>query len=246
MFLSCTCNGLSACDATDEKTVAMSTITLKTVVFIGSAKTLVPPWGGASRLGDRVVEHVKQVLAAREVTIGADTIRHEVTYYDPIEVFSEGGALAGDGALSEPHFFFGKDKAPPAMQAMRDVINSADCYVVVTPEYNHTIPPALSSMMGHFGGSNYALKASAICTYSFGAWGGARAAMALRPMLSELGCLPVSKMTHFPSPNDLFETDGKPKDAEHRMLKQLPEMLGQLEWMACAMKAQRAKGDPPK
>jgi len=39
-------------------------------------------------------------------------------------------------------------------------------------------------MLGHFGGSNYAYKPSGIITYSSGPWGGARAAIAIRPLLS--------------------------------------------------------------
>jgi len=112
-------------------------------------------------------------------------------------------------------------------------------------EYNHQLPPALTSMMGHFGGSNYALKPSAVVTYSAGPWGGARAAMAARPFLSELGCLSVSKMTMFPSPQELFEENGSPKDAGHRMLKQLPAMISELEWMASAMQDMRHKVPDP-
>jgi hypothetical protein len=58
-------------------------------------------------------------------------------------------------------------------------------------------------------------------------------------MCHELGCLPVSKLCGLPSPSDLLESDGTPKDANHRMLQQLPELLTQLEWMAVAMKNQR-------
>ena len=35
---------------------------LNTVVFVGSARNVVPPWGGAARLGDRVVRHVVREL----------------------------------------------------------------------------------------------------------------------------------------------------------------------------------------
>ena len=58
-------------------------------------------------------------------------------------------------------------------------------------------------------------------------------------MCHELGCLPVSKLCGLPAVSDLLELDGTPKDADHRMLKQLPELLTQLEWMAVAMKNQR-------
>ena len=69
--------------------------------------------------------------------------------------------------------------------------------------------------------------------------------MALRPFLSELGCLPVSKVCGFPGAGDLFEEDGTPKDPEHRMLKQLPALLGQFEWMGIAMANQRAAAGLP-
>jgi NAD(P)H-dependent FMN reductase len=136
----------------------------------------VPPWGGASRLGDRVLAYVKAQLAARATAIGTDQIEvvHEVTCFDPLEVFGSGGDLAESGAhLTTPHFFL-KAGTNPKMDGMAAVIKAADCYIVVSPEYNHGIPPALSALMGHFGGSNYMLKPSAIVTYSNGPWGGMR------------------------------------------------------------------------
>ena len=68
----------------------------------------------------------------------------------------------------------------------------ADCLIIVTCEYNHTLPPGLTNMMNYFGGSVYSYKPSGICSYSAGMWGGARAAVAARAYLSELGCLSVS------------------------------------------------------
>lgn len=224
----------------------MATRTLKTVLFVGSARDIVPPWGGDSRLGNRVKAHVLSVLQTRASTCGEETVKHDVTVLDPLEVFGEGGALEGSGAeIKTPHFFHGNGDAPEGMQALRDVIAAADCYIVVTPEYNHSIPPALTGLMGHFGGSNYAQKVSAIVTYSPGPWGGMRCAVALRPFLSELGCLPVSKLAAFPMAHEMFEQDGSPTDPEHRMLKQLPAMLGELEWSAIAFANLRSAGILP-
>ena len=73
-------------------------------------------------------------------------------------------------------------------------------------------------------------------TYSAGPFGGARAAMALRPMLSELGCLPVSKLCCLPTANELFGADGTPVDAAARTLKQLPEMLSQVTIASCCLR----------
>mmetsp|Transcript_20665 Transcript_20665/g.61079 ORF Transcript_20665/g.61079 Transcript_20665/m.61079 type:complete len:227 (-) Transcript_20665:220-900(-) len=218
---------------------------LKTVIFMGSARDIVPPWGGDTRTGDRVYQWVLGALKARSTSLGTEVVEHDITTLDPLEIFGEGGALAESGAeIRTPQFFFGEGKAPAAMLALRDVVKAADCYIIVTPEYNHALPPALTGLMGTFGGSNYAGKPSAIISYSSGPWGGSRAAVAARPYLSELGCLPVSKMVHLPSVPEMLKTDGTPVDPNHRMLKQLPGCLHQLEWMAVAMANQRQAAGP--
>mgnify|MGYP001799477766 CR=1 FL=1 len=143
------------------------------------------------------------------------------------------------GELTVPTFFL--KELPPEVQKLKDAITNADCYIIVSPEYNHSVPPALASLMGHFGGSCYKGKPSGIVTYSVGPWGGMRGAMAIQLMNHELGCLPVSKLCGLPFVSDTLNEDGTPKaDSAHvRMLNQLPGMLTQVEWMAIAMKRQR-------
>ncbi|KAL3801334.1 hypothetical protein HJC23_006944 [Cyclotella cryptica] len=193
----------------------MSVRTIKTVIFMGSARNITPPWE-VTRLGDRVLNWVKNVLST------------------PLSGFT--------GAdLRAPVFFMRSDDLPPATKELGEKIRQADCYLIVSPEYNHTIPPALSSIMGHFGGSNYKCKPSGIVTYSPSPFAGMRAAMAIQIMCHELGCLPVSKLCGIPNVSDLFDLDGTPKDQGNRLLNQLPELLTQLEWMAVAMANQREK-----
>lgn len=224
----------------------MSSRVLKTVVFMGSSRDITPPWGGSSRLGNGLLEWVKSELSKRSARLGDETITHEVIVFDPLEVFAPGGPLAESGGqLKHPYFFYKKGDAPPAMESMAQAIKSADCYLIVTAEYNHSIPPALSGMMGHFGGSLYGFKPSGIVTYSPSPYGGARAAVALRPFLSELGCLPVSKLACFSTVGDTFNEDGSVKDESNRQLKQLDALLGQLEWFAVAcLKQREASGVP--
>jgi len=228
-------------------TATTATRTLKTVLFMGSARDITPPWGGPSRLGDGILEWVKSEVSKRSSSLGdIENITHELTVFDPLDVFGEGGALADSGGeLKTPHFFFKPGEAPAGMEAMAKAVREADCYLIVTPEYNHSLPPALSGMMGHFGGSLYAYKPSGIITYSPSPYGGARAAVALRPFLSELGCLPVSTLACFSSVGDIFNGDGSVKDEENRQLKQLDKVLDQLEWFAVACANQRdASGVP--
>jgi len=220
--------------------------TLKTVLFMGSAKDISPPWGGPSRLGDGITEWVKKEISKRVSFLGNEEITHELTVYDPKEIFGKGGALESSGAeIRFPHFFHGSGEAPDAMERMAKTIKEADCYLIVTPEYNHTIPPAITGMMGHFGGPYYAFKPSGIITYSIGPFAGARTAVALRPFLSELGCLPASKIACFSESGSIFEQDGTVKDENNRQLKQLDGVLTQVEWWAVACDNQReASGTP--
>jgi len=217
---------------------------LRTIVFIGSARDSSPPWGGDKRLGDRIVNHVLAALRNRNQLLGGEVITHDVTVLDPVKIFGDGGELSGDGEMRLPHFF-AKQGSLPGADKLAQTIKAADAIIVISPEYNHSVPPALSSLLGHFGGSNYAGKPSAIITYSPGPWGGMRAAMALRPLLSELGCLSISKLTGYPSVSDLFNEDGTPKDPENRMLKQLPAQLTELEWVATAFAKMRAEVPMP-
>lgn len=205
---------------------------LKTVVFMGSARE--------NRLGNRVLQYVSNTLNARQQhPLGDLLISHDYTVVDPIQVFGKDGALVAisAGELRVPTFFAAE--LPPETQALQDLIASADCYLIISPEYNQVIPPALASVMGHFSTSCYAAKPSAILTYSPGPYGGQRAAMSILTMAHELGCLPVSKMTGLSLVMEILDETGTPRDPKHRMLKQLPEMLNQLEWMAVAMKNQR-------
>ena len=82
--------------------------------------------------------------------------------------------------MKAPTFFMDSDKLPDSTKKLQQIIKDADCYLIVSPEYNHTIPPALSSVMGHFGGSLYKCKPSGIVTYSPSPFAGMRAAMAIQ------------------------------------------------------------------
>ena len=118
---------------------------------------------------------------------------------------------------------------------------------MVTPEYNHTIPPALVNAMDMFGGSLYAFKPSACVCYSMTALGGSRVAQALPPMLHELGCLPVSKQFVLPSANKALTAEGVATgDGADGNIGQLQKMLAQLVWWADACRKQRAARGIPK
>ncbi|MCL7940800.1 NAD(P)H-dependent oxidoreductase [Halomonas sp. ATCH28] len=195
------------------------------LVFLGSVRDSTPP--APARLGLRVARACVQLLEADGAT---------VELIDPLDVEL--------GGVFKPHFAYASSRVPEALDALADKIAAADGYVMVSPEYNHSMSPALAHLLNHFGSSLYAFKPSAIVTYSAGQWGGARAAVNLRTFLAELGCLPVSAMIHVPRAQDVLAEDGSfPEDAEH-WAGYFGRTLGQLGWWAEAAANHRDVRDP--
>lgn len=117
---------------------------------------------------------------------------------------------------------------------------------MVSPEYNHSMSPALANLLNHFGSSLFSYKPSAIVTYSAGQWGGMRAAVGMRSFLSELGCLPVSAMLHFAKAQQVFEADGslQAEQSSEEWRGYFNRTFSQMIWWANATKQQKSVQDP--
>lgn len=195
------------------------------LVFLGSARDSTPP--APARLGLRV---------ARACVALLENYGARVELIDPLDVEI--------GAIFKPHFAYAKSKVPETLETLAGKIAAADGYVMVSPEYNHSMSPALTHLLNHFGSSLFAFKPSAIVTYSAGQWGGARAAVAMRTFLAELGCLPVSAMIHVPKAQEALDEDGRFREDPDRWTGYFGRTLGQLIWWAEAAADQRGKQDP--
>lgn len=129
-------------------------------------------------------------------------------------------------------------EAPEVLQRMARLIAPADAYIVVSGEYNHGVPPALSNLLDHFL-EEYFWKPSAIVCYSAGAFGGVRAAMALRCMLAEMGMSSIPSILPIPKVQSAFSEEGVPKDDALRT--RTDKFMTELEWYARALKVARNK-----
>ena len=96
-------------------------------------------------------------------------------------------------------------------RTLAGLIKAADAFIIVSGEYNHSIPPALSNLLDHFL-EEYFWRPSAIVCYSAGAFGGVRAAMQLRAMLCELGTPSIPSLLPVPNVQDAFDENGHPLD----------------------------------
>ena len=136
---------------------------------------------------------------------------------------------------------FNEGEAPENMEKLSGLLESADGFVIVSAEYNHSIPPALKNLMDHFQ-REYFFKPSAIVSYSAGNYGGVNAAAHLRIICGELGTPAISSILSVPYIADAFDDDGNPRnDAYHRRAKRF---LNELFWYAGALKKGRKEGEP--
>jgi len=66
------------------------------------------------------------------------------------------------------HHYSDQTQAPDWLRDANRKVREADAVVVVSAEYNHSIPPALSNLLDYFPGSSFAYKPSGIVCYSMG------------------------------------------------------------------------------
>ena len=128
--------------------------------------------------------------------------------------------------------------APKAMETVGEILNTADGFVIVSAEYNHSIPAALKNLLDHFQ-SEYLYKPSAIVTYSAGPFGGVRALINLRAILAELGTPSIPSAFPVPQVQNAFDDDGNPLDQAYD--ERIVKFLDEYEWYANALKHARSQ-----
>lgn len=127
------------------------------------------------------------------------------------------------------------------MEDLAGLYRRADAFIVVSAEYNHSIPPGLSNTLDHFL-EEYFWRPSAIACYSAGQFGGVRAAMQLRAMLCELGMPSIPSLLPIPRIQKALGETGEP--VEDWLVRAAGKVLDELVWYAEALQAKRAHGTP--
>jgi NAD(P)H-dependent FMN reductase len=185
-------------------------------VLLGSVRS--------GRRGIRAASYVERRLRERG---------HAVTVVDPLVLQLP--------LLDRMYKEYPTGTAPPTLEQLATLYRAADAFVVVSGEYNHSIPPALSNLLDYFL-EEYFWRPSAIVCYSAGPFGGVRAAMQLRAMLCELGMPSISSLFALPRIQDLLDEDGSTTDAA--LDRRFTRFADELEWYAEALRARRAGGVP--
>lgn len=116
-----------------------------------------------------------------------------------------------------------------------------DGFCVVSAEYNHSIPPALTNLIDYFL-EEYFFRPSAIVCYSATPFGGVRAAMQLRTLLAEVGMSSIPSVQSVPSIESALSVEGIALTQE--LAEKSGAFFDEFDWYMRAMKAERVKGIP--
>ena len=188
-------------------------MSLNTAIIYGSARR--------ARQGIKVARFVAKKLEAHDhdVTL-VDSAEHELPLLDLMYKEYETGT------------------APAAMESIAEILRSADGFVIVSAEYNHSIPAALKNLLDYYQ-SEYLYKPSAIVTYSAGPFGGVRALVNLRGILAELGTPSIPSAFPVSHVGSAFDDDGNALDNAYD--ERIVKFLDEFDWYSTALQHARAQ-----
>ena len=131
----------------------------------------------------------------------------------------------------------------PLVKKWNQKIKEADAFLMITPEYNHSVPAVLKNAIDTvFASYGFRHKPVAFAAYSMGIAGGVRAAEHLNQIMIETEAVPVRTQTLVPMVSSAFDAEGKPVNPA--LSAGLNIVLEDLAWLGRALKTARAEGEP--
>lgn len=134
-------------------------------------------------------------------------------------------------------FKFPADDYGPAIKDQfpewRDAIIKADGLMIVSPEYNHSYPGVLKSVLDLLL-EEYGHKPVGLVGVSNGIFGGARMIQSLIPVVRRLGLAPMNIDLTFPQVQNIFDERGNLQD--EKVYDRTAVFLSELIWLAKTFK----------
>jgi NAD(P)H-dependent FMN reductase len=152
----------------------------------------------------------------------------------PLPIFAENLGTIGD--FNDPTY------SDPAVKLRNQKIKQADAYLVITPEYNHSIPGVLKNAIDNVYIS-FAFRNKPVVTigYSGGIAGGVRAIEHLAQIAVEAELVPLRAAVVIPQVADAFDKAGQPVNPVTDI--SLRVALDDLAWWSAALERARAAGE---
>jgi len=152
----------------------------------------------------------------------------------PLPMFGEHYGTIGD--FSDPTY------SDPSVRSWNAKIREGDAYLVITPEYNHSVPGVLKNAIDSvFVSFAFRNKPMGIVAYSGGNTGGVRAAEHLTQIAVETEAVPLRSSMGISFVEKAFDAEGEPTDP--MVEAKLEILLDDLAWWAGALGRARAEGE---
>ena len=117
---------------------------------------------------------------------------------------------------------------------LTEIMQKADAYIIVAPEYNHGYPGSLKYILD-LNLKQYIHKPVAFVGVSAGPFGGARVIENLVPVVRELGMVATFNDVNISQVQNEFNEDHTLKEPE-KWAKRVERMLSELVWMTQTLK----------
>jgi NAD(P)H-dependent FMN reductase len=152
----------------------------------------------------------------------------------PLPIFAE--HLGSIGDFNDPTY------SDPAVKRWNQKIKAADAYLVITPEYNHSVPGVLKNAIDNIFVS-FAFRNKPLVTvgYSGGIAGGVRAIEHLAQIAIEAELVPLRAAVVIPQVAEAFDESGVPINPIADI--SLGVALDDLAWWSAALERARAAGE---
>jgi len=153
----------------------------------------------------------------------------------PLPMFAEHAGTIGD--RSDPTY------SDPIVRAWNQKVKSGDAYLVITPEYNHSIPGVLKNAFDNVFVS-YALRNKPVAAvgYSSGVSGAIRAIEHLAHIVIEADAVPLRSTVVIPQVGSAL-ADGRARDPMTDIA--LDVLLEDLAWWSNVLRSARSEGQLP-
>lgn len=139
--------------------------------------------------------------------------------------------------FDEPHHPRLRQYEHAHTEAWSAMVNSADAYVFVTPEYNHVAPPSLVNALD-FLVHEWAYKPAGFVSYG-GVSAGLRAVQAVKPMLTALRMMPIPEAVSIPFFAQHIDREARTFDPGEVQVQAAAAMLTELYRWAEALRPLR-------
>jgi NAD(P)H-dependent FMN reductase len=154
----------------------------------------------------------------------------------PLPMFAEHSGTIGDAG--DPTY------SEPIVKRWNQTIKDGDAYLMITPEYNHSVPGVLKNAIDNvFVSRAFRNKPLVSVGYSGGLGGGIRAIEHLAQIAVEAEMVPLRTSVVIPFVGDAFDEEGEP--VNHLTDISLRIALDDLAWWSAALERARADGELP-